>query len=137
MPRLDGVRSRSDYGVGQAAPEAVVVAPGAQGWSPVIGAVPVGAAPLPALVPVVVDMAPVAPPLEPEAGWSPVIGAVPGVVASVEPAVPAVPAALPAAVVFGWSPVIGAAPFAAPEALVPVCATAVPARLNATSAAVK
>ena len=91
MPRLDGVRSRRDYGVGQAAPEAVVVAPGAQGWSPVIGAVPVGAAPLPALVPVVVDMAPVAPLLAPEAGWSPVIGAVPGVVASAEQASCALP----------------------------------------------
>ncbi|KQR73395.1 hypothetical protein ASG03_00860 [Rhizobium sp. Leaf341] len=134
------------YGVGQAMPDAVVVAPGAQGWSPVIGAVAVGAAALPA-PDVVAPMEPDAPELSLEAGWSPVIGAVPPVapvvVPMAEPEVPAAPVAMPpvdevpAAVVFGWSPVIGAAPLAAPEALVPVCARAVPVRLSATSAAVK
>lgn len=55
------------YGVGQAVPDAVVVAPGAQGWSPVIGAVAVGAAALPA-PDVVVPMEPDAPELSLEAG---------------------------------------------------------------------
>jgi hypothetical protein len=110
------------YLVVQFVPEAVEldVASAAQGWSPVIGAVTTGGA---FMAPVVL-VVPVAPDV-------------------VEPVV---------SLVDGWSPVIGAAPLAlsaaapvAPTASDPdrllepplVCATAAPARLKATKAAVR